>query len=389
MKLRNVESAPVEGKRVLLRVDFNVPVSEGVIQDFTRIEKSLKTIEYLMKRGSKIALISHLGRPKGKDPNLSLKPIAAKLSELLGIEVVFTDETVGNDVNETVKRLENGHVALLENLRFNKGETSNDEQFSIELSEIAEIYVNDAFGSAHRAHASTYGVAKILPSYAGFLLLEEIDALSRLLSEPERPFVVVLGGSKASEKLGILRKFAERGDEVIVGGAMCFTLLKAKGDNIGASKYEREQVERVKTVIDEFPEKILLPTDIIGAKDMDKLSRPKVYRIKEIPNQVMGLDIGPETTDLFCNTVKKAETIFWNGPMGVFENSDYEKGTKAIALAIADSEAVSVAGGGETINAIEKYGVEKSFDHISTGGGASLEFVEKGTLPALELLIER
>lgn len=395
MAKKTVRDIDVSGKRVLVRVDFNVPLSEdGDIEDDTRIRAALPTLKYLLDKGASLVIMSHLGRPKGRVvESLRLDSVAARLSELLGVPVRKLNQVVGSDVEEACSRLRPGEVILLENLRFHPGETTNDPEFSDALARLGDLYVNDAFGAAHRAHASVVGVAERLPAVAGFLMEKEIQALEGLLRGPDRPFAAVLGGSKISDKLKVLARLRELVDVLILGGGMCFTIMKWKGMEIGKSLCEDEFLDQVGELMIEGEEagraEILLPEDLVVAADFRPDAESRVVDTDHIPPDWMGLDIGPRTRDSYVKKIKEAATIFWNGPMGVFEWDRFQEGTKSVAEAIASSQGVTIAGGGDTIAAIRKFGLEDRFTHISTGGGASMEFLEGKALPGVEVLQEK
>lgn len=391
MAKKTVRDVDVSGKRILVRVDFNVPLGEnGEVKDDTRIRASLPTLQYLLERGASLVIISHLGRPKGKvSEALRLGPVAARLSDLLGVRVRKLDEVVGTEVEEACSMLRPGEVIMLENLRFHPGETENDPAFSESLARLGDLYVNDAFGAAHRAHASVVGVAERLPAVAGLLMEKELKALDGLLYDPARPFVAVLGGSKISDKLKVLKNFQDLVDVIILGGGMCFTLMKWQGLEIGKSLCEDDLLEEVGKVMQKSGGKraeMLLPLDLVIATDFKEDADCMVVEAGSIPEGWMGLDIGPRTVEAYARTIGEAATIFWNGPMGVFEWERFQAGTRAVAEAIAASEGVKVAGGGDTIAAIRKYGLENAFTHISTGGGASMEYLEGKALPGVEVL---
>jgi phosphoglycerate kinase len=391
MRVKTVRDIDVGGKKVLVRVDFNVPLEEdGSIGDDTRIRAALPTLQYLLDEGASLILMSHLGRPKGKVvESLRLTPVAARLQELLGKKVLKLDEVVGKHVEQACADLEPGGVIMLENLRFEPGERANEAGFSQALASLGDVYVDDAFGTAHRAHASVVGVAERIPSVAGFLMEKELSILQGLLEAPERPFVAVLGGSKISDKLKVLGSFQELVDTILIGGGMCFTILKSQGMEIGTSLCEDELLEQVAGVMEKRGEKraeIRLPVDLVVASEFDEDAASKVVDVGDIPADWMGLDIGPRTIAEYVEVIGAAKTIFWNGPMGVFEWDRFSEGTRAVAEAIADASAVKVAGGGDTIAAIEKYGLEEGFTHISTGGGASMALLEGETLPGVAAL---
>ncbi len=394
MAKKTVRDLDVAGKRVLVRVDFNVPLGkDGTIEDDTRIRASLPTLRYLLDKGASLVVMSHLGRPKGEVvDSLRLDPVAARLSALLGKPVRKLDQVVGPEVERVCSELRPGEVVLLENLRFHPGETANDPEFSAALARLGDVYVNDAFGAAHRAHASVVGVAEHLPAVAGLLMEKELEALGGLLRDPARPFVAVLGGSKISDKLNVLQRFRELVDALLLGGGMCFTIMKWKGLEIGKSLYEEEFLPKVGEIMADDGSRraeIVLPKDLVITEEFAENAASRVVEADRIPEGWMGLDIGPRTRQEYSDRIREAATIFWNGPMGVFEWERFQEGTKAVAQAIAESGAVTVAGGGDTISAIRKYGLEERFTHISTGGGASMEFLEGRTLPGVAALQEK
>lgn len=391
---KTVKDAAVSGKRVLVRVDFNVPLADGAVTDDTRIRAALPTIRYLMDHGARVILVSHLGRPKGEpDPQYSLRPVRRVLARLLGRNVVFVDETVGPDATEAVERMVDGEVLMLENVRFNPGEKTNDPAFAKELAALADIYVNDAFGAAHRAHASTAGVAEFLPAYAGLLLAREVETLTAMLSDPQRPFVAILGGSKVSDKFGVIDKLLECVDTLVVGGGMAFTFLVAKGLEVGKSILEPEWVEPAKKMLEKARNNgvdLMLPVDFVVADAFAEDAETKIVGREEIPHDMMGLDIGPTSVELFKGAIADAKTIFWNGPMGVFEMKAFEAGTREVAMAVArNNRAVSVIGGGDSVAALKKFGLEERVTFVSTGGGASMKLLEGAPLPGVEALQDR
>ena len=391
MRKKTVRDIDVAGKRVLVRVDFNVPLDEeGGVKDDTRIRAALPTLRYLLDRGASLVVMSHLGRPKGQVvETMRLSSVARRLGELLGTGVLKLDQVVGAEVGKACAGLKPGEVVLLENLRFEPGETSNDPEFAASLARLGDIYVDDAFGAAHRAHASVVGVAELLPAVAGFLMDKELRALNGLLQDPARPFMAVLGGSKVSDKLKLLSNFQEVVDNLIIGGGMCFTIMKSRGMEIGKSLCEDELLQEVEEVMSRAGEKraeILLPDDLVVAAEFKADAESRVVEAAAIPPGWMGLDIGPRTIEKYASTIGTAKTIFWNGPMGVFEWDRFQRGTREVGKAIAASAAVTVAGGGDTIAAIKKYGLEDAFTHISTGGGASMEFLEGKALPGVAVL---
>jgi len=390
-----IDRLPLSGKRVFIRVDFNVPLTEkGGVGDDTRIREVLPTIRYAGEQGAKVILASHLGRPKGKaDPALSLKPIAKRLGELLGQPVSLASDCIGPAVQTEVSRLSDREIVLLENLRFHAGEEKNDPAFARALAELAEIYVNDAFGSSHRAHASVVGMVEHFGQKGiGFLMKKEVEALSHLLKAPEKPFVVMLGGAKVSDKIGLIRGLLSQASAIAIGGAMAYTLLRAQGVGTGKSLVEADRIEEVKGVLQEAARRkveILLPKDHVVVTKLKAGPPSSTTPGAEIPADKIGVDIGPQTVESFSAAIRQAGTIFWNGPMGVFESPPFDRGTRAVARAVAGSRAFSVAGGGDTIAAIVQAGLEEKIGHVSTGGGASLEFLEKGDLPGLAALREK
>ncbi len=392
---KNINDIDVRGKRVLVRVDFNVPLDKetGAITDDIRIRAALPTIDYLRGQEAKVILCSHLGRPKGEVvDSLRLTPVVERLSKLLGAPVMKMDQVVGPAVTEAVEAMQPRDVILLENLRFEPGETKNDPGLAKALASLADIYVNDAFGAAHRAHASTEGVAHLLPAVAGFLMQKELDTLSGLLENPARPFIAVLGGNKVSDKLGVIDRFLDICDEVLTGGGMCFTIMKAQGLEIGKSLSEEDQLAQVSSFLEKSVAQgtpLRVPEDIMAASEFKEDAEHKVVAAGEIPAGWMGLDIGPATIDAYRATLLKAGTVFWNGPMGVFEWEAFEAGTRGVAQAIVDSGAVSVSGGGDTNAALKKFGLENKFTHVSTGGGASMEFMEGKELPGVTALLRK
>lgn len=391
MKKMSVADVDAGGKRVLVRVDFNVPLGKnGNVADDTRIKASLPTIRYLLEHRAKVILAAHLGRPKGKrDERYRLDPVARRLEELLGKPVGKVDDCVGEEPKAAIAKMAPGDVLLLENVRFYAGEEKNDEKFARRLAELADLYVNDAFGAAHRAHASTAGVAQFLPAVAGFLMEKEINLLGKALTDPERPFLAILGGAKVSDKIGVCENLLEIVDALIIGGGMANTFLQARGCAMGKSLVEADKVELAGRLMKKAGEKgveFLLPVDLVAALAPDPDARPKVVPADDVPAEWMALDIGPESVKAFRETVAKARTVVWNGPMGVFEMAPFAAGTFAIARALAESGAVTIVGGGDTAAAVEKAGVAGKMTHISTGGGASLEFLEGKVLPGVAAL---
>lgn len=394
MPKRTVRDIDVSGKRVIVRVDFNVPLAEGAVVDDMRIVAALPTIEYLRERGARVILVSHLGRPeKGSKADLVLDPVAGHLAHLLNTPVRKLDELSGPSVELAVELMEAGEVILLENSRFDPREKSNDPELAEELAQLADVFVNDAFGVCHRAHATTVGVPALLPAVAGFLLEKELEMLGSLLTSPHRPFVVVIGGAKVSDKIGVIERFLELADAILVGGAMCFTFFKAQGISVGSSRVEGEEgVALARRLLDKAAGtacELLLPSDIVVADAFAADAANRVVPADAIPEGWMGLDIGPDTAASYAERVESAGEIFWNGPMGVFEWEPFAAGTEAIARAMAASEGVTVVGGGDSVAALRALGLEGRMDHVSTGGGASLEFVEGGDLPGVSALMDR
>ncbi len=390
MNKRGVRDLDVGDKRVLVRVDFNVPVKDGEVTDDTRIRRALPTIRHLLEEGARPVLISHLGRPKGEpDRKYAMDPVAARLRELLGEPVEKLDAAVGPEVVEALDDWDGNGVVLLENSRFYPGETSNDPGFADQLAALADLYVNDAFGAAHRAHATTVGVAERLPAAAGLLMEEEIDYLDKVLEDPERPFVAILGGAKVSDKLGVIESLLGTADSLLIGGAMGFTFFKAQGYEIGDSLVEEDYLEEAKRLMEEAGDSLVLPVDVVVADAMEEGAESETVASGGIPSGKMGLDIGPETVALFEGHISGASTIFWNGPMGVFEIDAFAKGTEGVARAVAESGATSVVGGGDSVAAVNKLGLEDRMSHISTGGGASLEYVEGKELPGIAVLPDK
>ncbi|HEV2093117.1 MAG TPA: phosphoglycerate kinase [Rubrobacter sp.] len=392
MNKRSVRDLDVRGKRALVRVDFNVPVRDGEVADDTRIRRALPTIRHLLSEGARAALISHLGRPKGEpDPKYAMDPVAKRLEELLGEPVTKLDTAIGPEVGNALDELEGG-VVLLENSRFYPGETKNDAGFADELAAPFDLYVNDAFGAAHRAHATTVGVAERLPGAAGLLMEAEIDYLDGVLGDPERPFVAILGGAKVSDKLGVIESLLGVADFLLIGGAMCFTFFKAKGHEVGNSLVEDDYAEEAKRLMDAAGERLVLPVDIVVADAMEEGAEAQTVPVDGIPSGKMGLDVGPESVEAFRAKISGARTIFWNGPMGVFEIDAFAKGTEGVAGAVAEASgggATSVIGGGDSVAAVNKLGLDDQMSHISTGGGASLEYVEGKELPGVAVLPEK
>lgn len=393
MAYLTVKDLDVKGKRVLVRVDFNVPLdASGKITDDTRIRAALPTIQYLLDAGAAVILMSHLGRPKGVDEALRLDPVAARLSELIGRLVRKVNDCVGPQVEATARALQPGEVLLLENLRFYKEETQNDPEFAKKLASLADVYVNDAFGAAHRAHASTAGVAAYLPAAAGLLLAKELEVLGNALERPERPFLAILGGAKVADKIGVIRNLLTKVDTLLIGGGMGYTFLKAKGYEVGRSLLDAERIELAKELMAEAERRgvrLLLPVDVVVADRFSNDANTKVVPVDAIPPDWEGLDIGPKTRELFAAEVKKARTIIWNGPLGAFEMPTFAAGTRAVAEALAQSDGTTIIGGGDSAAAVEQFGLAGAMSHISTGGGASLEFLEGKILPGVAALTRK
>ena len=390
---KNVEDIAVSGKKVLVRCDFNVPMADGVITDETRINGALPTIQYLVKENAAVILCSHMGRPKGEfNMKYSLAPVAARLSELLGQEVIMASDVIGEDAKAKAAALKPGQVMMIENVRFHKEEEKNDPAFSKELASMAEIFVNDAFGTAHRAHASTAGVADYLPAVCGYLIEKEISVMGKALSDPKRPFVAILGGAKVSDKIGVINNLIEKVDTLIIGGGMAYTFFRAMGNTTGTSICEADKLDLARDLMVKAREKgvnFLLPVDnIIGREYKADTTFMRIYS-DSIPDGWMGLDIGEKTQELYSKSIQGAGTVVWNGPMGVSEWDNFASGTIAVAKAVADSGAISIIGGGDSAAAVEKLGYAEKMTHISTGGGASLEFLEGLELPGIACLQDK
>ncbi len=390
MVLNTVKEADLKGKRVLCRVDFNVPVKNGVVTDDTRIKAALPTLEYILSQGASLVVMSHYGRPKGqKNPDFSMAPIAKVFEKELGRKVTLAPDVIGAEVDKLVSSLKSGDVLLLENVRWYKEEEANDPEFAKKLASYGDLYVNDAFGTAHRAHASTEGVAHYLPSYAGLLIEKEVKFMAPLLENPEHPFVAIIGGSKVSSKISVLSSLVKTCDTIVIGGGMAYTFLKVMGHEVGKSLVEDDYVETAKDFLKKAEEKgvkVILPVDHVCAENFDENAEPVYVDSVDIPSNLMGLDIGKKTVQNIVEALKGAKNVVWNGPMGVFEFAQFAKGTEAVAKALADSDAVSVVGGGDSVAAINKFGLSDKISHVSTGGGASLEFLEGKTLPGIAAL---
>ena len=374
----------IDGKRVLVRVDFNVPLDGGEVADDTRIRAALPTIEELRGRGGRLVLVSHLGRPKDREPELSVRPVADRLAELTGAEVTLAPGVVGDDVRAFSENLPTGAILMLENVRYEPGETRNDPELSAALASLGDAYVNDAFGTAHRAHSSTEGVARLMPQHAAGLLLErEVEVLTGLLENPARPLVAVLGGAKVSDKLGVIERFRSLADTILIGGAMCFPFLAARGHTVGASLCAADDVELAGRL--EAPN-LVLPTDLVIAERLAADVPAETLDGVDVPEGRMGLDIGPKTADAYARAIAEAGTVFWNGPMGAFELEPFAAGTRAIAEAIAEAPGTTIAGGGDSVAALDRFGLAERITHVSTGGGAALELIEGRELPGVEAL---
>jgi phosphoglycerate kinase len=388
--VKSLAEIDVRGRRVLVRVDFNVPLRNGEITDDTRIRAALPTIEQLREHGARIILVSHLGRPKGPDPSLSLRPVAARLAELTGADVAFASDVVGADAHARLEQLEPGGILLLENIRFEPGETKNDSGLAQALGELCDVYVNDAFGSAHRAHASTEGISHYVDELAAGLLLErEVAQLNAILTAPKRPLVAVLGGSKVSDKVGLIERFLELADKVLIGGAMCFPFFKVQGHAVGASICEEEGLEPARRALELGGSKLLLPTDLGIAERVAADAPRRDLDGVDVPAGWIGLDIGPRTSERYSDVIARAGTVFWNGPMGVFEFDAFARGTRAVAEAVARAPGTTVVGGGDSAAALTKFGLSASVTHLSTGGGATLELLEGRELPGVAALQAR
>lgn len=391
--IRTIDELDAKGKKVLVRVDFNAPVdAEGNVTDDTRIRAALPTVRKLVDDGARVILTSHRGRPAGEgyEEAFSLGPIARRLQELLDRDIVLSRALVGEEAQEAADALEDGDVLLLENIRFDAREKKNDPDFAHQLASLADAYVNDAFGTAHRAHASTAGVAALLPSYAGYLMQKEVDTLTSMMDDPRRPFVAILGGSKVSDKIKVIDSLLDKADTLIIGGAMCFTFLAAQGKSVGKSLMEPDWIDRAKEMMAKAERNgvdLLLPVDVVVAEAIEEDAVTQVVSVDAIPAGAMGLDIGPETAQAYGDAIAKAQCVFWNGPMGVFEMRPFEAGTRAVAMAVADNaDADTVIGGGDSVAAVNKFGVADKCTFISTGGGASMELVQGEKLPGVEAL---
>jgi phosphoglycerate kinase len=375
--VRTLDDLDVKGKRVFVRVDFNVPLSDGRITDDARICAALPTIDALRERGARLILASHLGRPKGPDPKLSMRPVARRLSELLNAEVKLAED---------LDHVPDADIVMLENLRFDAGETKNDPDLAKRYAALADVYVNDAFGSAHRAHASTEGVARLLPSAAGLLLQREVETLGGVLADPKRPLVAVTGGAKVTDKIGVLESFLERAETILIGGAMCFPFFKVQNHGVGDSLCADEDIDPARRILEAGGDKLKLPVDLVAGRAFDADTERREIDGVDVPDGWMGLDIGPKTASAYADVIAGAGTVFWNGPMGAFELPPFATGTRAVAEAVADAPGITVVGGGDSAAALKEFGLADRVDHVSTGGGASLELIEGKTLPGVEVL---
>jgi len=390
---KTMKDIDVKGKRVFVRVDFNVPMADGVITDETRIRAAIPTIEYLVEQGAKVILTSHLGRPKGEvKEDMRLTAVGVRLAELMGKPVTKLDESIGQAVEEAVANMQNGGMILLENVRFHAGEEKNDPALAEQFAKLADVYVNDAFGAAHRAHASTEGIAKHIPAVSGFLMQKELDVLGKALSNPERPFTAIIGGAKVKDKIGVIESLLEKVDHLIIGGGLSFTFIKAQGYDIGKSLLEEDKIDLAKSFIEKAKEKgvqLHMPVDAVVANEFSKDAETQIVGVDAIPADWMGLDIGPKTAANYAEVIKDSKLIIWNGPMGVFEMDKFANGTKTVADAMATTTGYTVIGGGDSAAAVEKFEVADKMDHISTGGGASLELMEGKELPGIVALNDK
>ena len=394
MNKKSIRDVDLKGKRVFCRVDFNVPMKEGKITDETRIRAALPTIQYLVEQGAKVILASHLGRPKGQVvEEMRLTPVAARLGELLGKDVKKADEAFGPVAQEMVAAMNEGDVLVLENVRFYAGEEKNDAELAKEFAALADIFVNDAFGAAHRAHASTAGIADYLPAVSGLLMEKELDVLGKALSNPERPFTAIIGGAKVKDKIGVIRHLLDKVDNLIIGGGLAYTFVKALGHEIGLSLCEDDKIELAKEFMQLAKEKgvnFYMPVDVVITEEFSETATTKIVNIDSIPSNWEGVDIGPKTREIYADVIKNSKLVVWNGPMGVFEMTPFSQGTKAVGQALADAEGTySVIGGGDSAAAVEKFGMADKMSHISTGGGASLEFMEGKELPGVVCLNDK
>ncbi|SDX99166.1 MULTISPECIES: phosphoglycerate kinase [Salimicrobium] len=393
MNKQTISDIEVDGKTVFCRVDFNVPMKDKEVTDDTRIKAALPTIQHLTGNGAKVILASHLGRPKGEaHDELRLDPVAERLSDLLGAEVLKSDEVYGQEVTKAISEMERGKVLLLENVRFDPGEEKNDPELARHFADMADLYVNDAFGAAHRAHASTAGVAEYIPAVAGFLMQKELEVLGNALADPERPFTAIIGGAKVKDKIGVIDNLLDKVDNLIIGGGLAYTFVKAQGYEVGKSLLEEDKIDLAKQYMEKAKENnvnFVMPEDVIVADDFSEDANTKEVSIEEIPEDWEALDIGPKTRENYAGLVKDSKLIIWNGPMGVFEMDTFAGGTKAVAEALAGTEGYTVIGGGDSAAAVETFGYASDMDHVSTGGGASLEFMEGKELPGVTVLNDK
>ncbi|WP_370042625.1 phosphoglycerate kinase [Lysinibacillus sp. RC79] len=390
---KTMKDIDVKGKGVFVRVDFNVPMADGAITDETRIRAAIPTIEYLVEQGAKVILTSHLGRPKGEvKEDMRLTAVGVRLAELMGKPVTKLDESIGQEVEEAVANMQNGDIILLENVRFHAGEEKNDPALAEQFAKLADVYVNDAFGAAHRAHASTEGIAKYVPAVSGFLMQKELDVLGKALSNPERPFTAIIGGAKVKDKIGVIESLLEKVDHLIIGGGLSFTFIKAQGYDIGKSLLEEDKIDLAKSFIEKAKAKgvqLHMPIDTVVANEFSKDAETQIVDVDAIPADWMGLDIGPKTAANYAEVIKNSKLIIWNGPMGVFEMDKFANGTKTVADAMATTTGYTVIGGGDSAAAVEKFEVADKMNHISTGGGASLELMEGKELPGIVALNDK
>lgn len=390
---KTMNDVDVQGKRVFVRVDFNVPMENGVVVDDTRIRAAIPTIQQLSEKGAKVILASHLGRPKGEvRDDMRLTAVGERLSKLINKPVKKLDDSVGAAVEKAVKEMKNGEIVLLENVRFHKGEEKNDEELAKQFAKLADLYVNDAFGAAHRAHASTEGIAKYIPAVSGLLMEKELEVLGKALTNPDRPFTAIIGGAKVKDKIGVIENLLDKVDNLIIGGGLSFTFVKAQGYEIGKSLVEEDKIELARNFIEKAKEKgvnLYMPIDAVVAKELSPEAEAKVVDIDKIPADYMGLDIGPKTADKYAEVIKNSKLIIWNGPMGVFEIDQFANGTRKIAEAMAETEGYTIIGGGDSAAAVEKFGLADKMNHISTGGGASLELMEGKNLPGIAALNDK
>ncbi len=391
---KTVKDIDIQNKKVLMRADFNIPLKDGEITDDTRIKAALPTIKYIMEQdGSSLILMSHLGRPKGNVvPEMSLKPVSKRLGEILGREVIMATDCIGNDVKSLIDNMNSGSIILLENLRFHSEETKNDPGFAKQLAELGDLYVNDAFGTAHRAHASTEGIAHILPAVSGFLIEKEIKFLGSVLTNPEKPFIAIIGGAKVSSKIDVLDSLLSKVSTLIIGGGMTFTFLKVKGHSIGNSLFEENYMDTARELIKKAEQndvELILPEDHLVGSEFSETTKAEYVNGPDVPDGKIGMDIGEKTLNKVINKIKQAKTIFWNGPLGVFEFDQFAEGTLQVAREVANCSGTTIVGGGDSVAAVNKFGLADKIDHVSTGGGASMEFIEGKTLPGINALLSK